>query len=344
MALLDVLKATQQSRQPAANAAATPTAAELQSLAATKATGKAVAPTAAPATSNIAGQVAATNNAATAASTQQATDNASNALVQTAGQQQQAIDLTKNSQATATQSAIANLQTEQSLANTQRGVKEDMATSAVNQKVDLETKEFTNKYATAAADLASQRGIAENDIFQDYNQAIQQVGLEKATSNLEQTAHILAMSDAKYVDELKRVGMELNLQDDISFKREASTLALQKNLEILSKGFDMERLINADRRTFTEQMSTMDLNMALSIAAQAAKEAAAVQTISGVTNAVGAGAKAGVFDDMFSGNTKIESSGPTIDASPTLTTAGPTASPSSNPTFEIGGGFTPGAE
>lgn len=303
MALLDILKGTQKSRQPAANtAAAQPTAAELQALASTKQTGKAGIGGSAPTTSNIGGQVAASTVAAGNEAQNFAAEQQTANLVTAANQQQQSLDAAQAAQTLGKQNAITDIQTNNSMANAARGAKEEMATKEVNQKVDLATQEMTSKYANAVADLASQRDIAENDIFQNYQESIAELGLDKAAANLEQTAHVLAMSDQKYVDELKRVGTELRLQDELAFKREASSLAMQKNLEILEESFDMERLINADRREFQRAMANIDINTALQLADQAAKEASATNIIQGVTGVAQGAAKAGAFDNLFAGD------------------------------------------
>jgi hypothetical protein len=147
---------------------------------------------------------------------------------------------------------------------------------------------LNNQYADSLANLANERGVVENDLFQSLSQEMDSLTDDEAASRLEQTAHALAMADKSYLDEIERIGAERNLRDEINFKREAANLVFGKNLELLNRRLDSERLLNMDAREFKTEMAQMDINFAIEIAQQAAKAQAAANIISGGVQAASA--------------------------------------------------------
>ena len=324
MALLDVLKNTMSVKK--AQNTVGPAAGDIQNLIQTKQTGKAQGPAGGPATSNIAGQVQAQADATTAQSQAFGMNLAAGQQAQQAADQQAQLDQQAAAQAQNTATNRANILAQESMAGQQRNAAAESAQRRLTAGADAQTLELNNKYANAVQTLASERGISENEIFQNFQQETAKLGLEKSAAMLEQLGHTLAMSDQRYVDTLKQIGAENNLIDDIAFKREANTLAFQKDLEILSQQFDMERLINADERTFQREMAQLDINTALSMAAQAAREASATQMINGTVNMGTAYMKnqdnvnswfAGIGNDPATAPTSTPTSGytPTMSAS-----------------------------
>ena len=165
---------------------------------------------------------------------------------------------------------------------------EEMQRAGVGEREKSYYVKLNNQYADSLANLANERGVVENDLFQSLSQEIDSLTDDEAAARLEQTAHALAMADKSYLDEIERIGAERNLRDEINFKREAANLVFGKNLELLNKRLDSERLLNMDAREFKTEMAQMDINFAIEIAQQAAKAQAAANIISGGVQAASA--------------------------------------------------------
>lgn len=279
MALLDVLKAKKKQLGPG------PAPVDSGSVAAaqqTMATGKAGRATTGPAMSGVGSQLAA-----------QAGQAQRGALNVQAIQQQQALGAQEQAQADQfklAQKGIeqrgeqqqADLLAQETMQNQQRQAQDEMALKDRQAKEARSGQIMTNQYANALANLASQQGIAEQQIFEHARQVRSELDHDKYLSYLDQVAHSAAMSDQKYVDEITRIGQTRNLKDQLAFKKEAATIAFGNDFEVLQQDFDMQELINADKRQFQEIMSHMDINSALKLAEIAAKEAAYTNIIKGV--------------------------------------------------------------
>lgn len=174
--------------------------------------------------------------------------------------------------------ALAGLTTQEQMAAERRQAKDELADMQLTAQERAVTETLSNRYSNALADLASERGIVENNIFQDLARERKSLDADKYMAQLSQRAHMLAMSDKRYVAQIQKIGAVNDLRDTIAFKKEAMNLTFGENLKILNRSFDQQRLLNADQRQFAEEMSRMSINDAIAIAEQAlkAQETAAV--------------------------------------------------------------------
>lgn len=280
MALLDILRKRQQQALAPQAPTSSPTAGELESLAATGATGRTQTPTG-PATSSLAGQLAQQQTAQ--AQQQLGTEQALQAagMAQDIQAQQEQMDLAAQEQALRRGQQQASLAAQAQMQGAQRQTQAEMARQARSAQERQYLNNLTNQYANQLADLASQRGIVEQDLFSDFSQNIAQLSDAKAAAGLEQLAHSLALADRQYVDQLTRLGAERDLMDEIAFRREANELVFKNNLEILADKHDKQRLLNMDAREFRKEMAQMDINEAIRIAQQAAKAQGAANILKG---------------------------------------------------------------
>lgn len=245
------------------------------------ATGKVGRGGATPAISNVEAQLA-----AQAGQAQQAGLAAQQAgQMQALGQQERMIqqqqDLAGRQQAQQLQQQQQQLLAQQNMADQQRAAQEQMAAKELKARDVNNTKQLNNAYANALADLASQRNITEQNLFEYARQERDKLGLEKSNAFLEQVAHAMALADRKYVDTLVRLGEENNLRDELNFKKEAMKTAFGNDFDILSQQLDMQALMNADARESKQLLAKMDINAAIQLAEQAAKEEAYKNIITG---------------------------------------------------------------
>jgi hypothetical protein len=126
---------------------------------------------------------------------------------------------------------------------------------------------FAHTYSEAVKDLASQRGIAEDDLFADFRQGTQELEFRKDGAKLEQLAHQLALSDRKYVEDLQQIGQLRRLEDSHQFALESQSLALGQALEDALAQRDLKVDLNASEREFNEWLTNMDVDSAAAILA-----------------------------------------------------------------------------
>jgi hypothetical protein len=209
---------------------------------------------------------------------------------------------TANTQAAATAGANklaageTAFQTAQNAQATAQGVTRGAATQSLNTSlVGAEGRSLqaaTQKSQNAIADLASEGRNQTEDVFQQFRQGSQELAFRKDAAQLEQVAQTMALSDKKYVDELINIGTMRRLDDANEWQAEMERLTLGDKLDDLLKGLDFKVDLNADKRTFDEQMATMSSDLALQILGTQIASANAKQTLEGVTGLAKAGASA----------------------------------------------------
>lgn len=277
--ILDIIK--QRKQAAGTNPVSAQALAEQQ---ATAQTGKAVTTGAGPAMSNVQAQMAAqaTKAGQQQLATQGAIQNQATAAAEQTQNQQ--FQLAQSQQAAGMQRAQRDIAARQTMSDAQRAAQEQMAMKEMNARETTQMKQMSNAYAESLANLASERGIVEQDIFAEAARMRDQLDFEKYQAFLDQAGHVLAMTNQEYLDNLRRVGQEQRLRDQLAFRKEATQIAFGQDFQFLNQQFDQQRLLNSDRRDFERMMSEMDMNTAILMAEQAAKEQAYKNMIMGATS------------------------------------------------------------
>lgn len=156
-------------------------------------------------------------------------------------------------------------------ADLQRAAIEDESTAKLTAQEQSNIASISSKFNNAMASLASQRGVEVDDIFSKFEQSNKDLAFRRDASELEQLAHTLRMSDTQYVDQLTRVAKLRGLEDELAFGKEAMRLSFGENLKLLQDVLDFAELESIDENEFMRRMGDIDINMATSIAASAAK-------------------------------------------------------------------------
>lgn len=278
MSLADIIR---QRKQQAAGPASAQTMADLQRA---TSTGKATTRPTGPAISNIASQVAAQAGQAAQRQQQFGIDQQVRGLAQ--AEQQQDTQFAQQQRFMGQQQAdqVAEITARQGIADRNRAAEEEMATARLTQNEEIQTRQITNEFSNRLADLASQHDITTNELFSWARQQRDTLSFDKFQANLESLGAAMALSDRKYTDEIRRIGQIQNLDDELKFREESLRLAMGQDMEILGQQFDLQKLINADEREYRRMIASMDINTALALADQAAKEQAYKNMITGVTN------------------------------------------------------------
>jgi len=278
MALLDILNKKKANRQAAPVQAADIT----KQMAATQ-SGKAAAPTSGPQQSNVASQVTQDNVNAQAGAIDTQNTLANQQTTQAAIGQENQFKKQQSSLEDNKQSALKDVAANNQMQDSSRAETESEAIKRVQSQETQQATKLGNAYAQSLQQLASDRGIAENSLFDLSQQSQAELDSDKTQAYLAQVAHAAAMSDKKYVDAINAIGQERNLRDNIAFQKEALRLNMGRDFEILGQQFNAAELANMDSREYQKTIAQMDINTALSMAAQAAKEQKYMDTIKGTT-------------------------------------------------------------
>ena len=287
MAIMDIIKKRRKGGPVAVSAEAVATHQQAG------ATGKVGRSTGGPKMSNVGSQLAAQQGQAQLGAIQTQGIAQTQALGAAEKSQDQQFGLATAQQKQQKTSQLDNLAAQNQMSNAQRAAQEEMAIKQMTQQEKLQGDQLNQTYANALRDLTSERGITEQNIFGEASRVRDQLGQDKYMSYLDQTAHATAMADQKYSDEIARLGAIHNLQDEGEFRLESQRLAFGQDFDLLSQQFDMQRLANADEREFQKAMADMNLDTALLLAGQAAKEQAYKSILTGMSGAVTAYASYG---------------------------------------------------
>lgn len=154
---------------------------------------------------------------------------------------------------------------------------EQLEMQKIQASKEAKIKEMNNNAILAAQKMASERGLTLDNIFADVKQENTILAARKDAAQLEQKAAVLAWSDAAYMNELRRIGQQRNLTDEIEFDKAAKELAFGKDLnnKLLSMEFQLGR--DAQDRDIRDQIAKLSnyeiIDLANSVAKQAMLEA-----------------------------------------------------------------------
>ena len=140
-------------------------------------------------------------------------------------------------------------------------------------------------YQKVTTQLASERGLAVNDLFAQFEQSNKELAARSDAAQIEQIGFRLAMADKDYLQELNNVATMNNLQDDLAFKAESQRLILGEEMQSLLKQLNWEEAFNQDTAAFEQQLASIDLESAVAIANAQVAAANTQAAAEGVTDA-----------------------------------------------------------
>jgi len=263
MALIDEFRKRMQQQQQAVQPAPD-VQGQLQKLAQAK-TGKAGAP-GAPVASTIGQNVANAQLASQAAQQGVQQQMQTQQLAAAAQQQQGAIAqfrqrLQAEQQLAQQGMAAKQATTMEALSGTEARTKKQLSTQE-----ELKLNALNGDYKNKIADLATNRGIQTDDIFEMFRQDTADLEFRKDSAQLEQLAFQMGMTNKAYLQELDAIGKLRGLENDLNFKKEYATLKHGAEVEATLNQLGWQQAFDADERTFTMEMGKMDIDQAISLA------------------------------------------------------------------------------
>ena len=159
----------------------------------------------------------------------------------------------------------------------------DRAMAALSNKEQMSLAQMTAQYDSTVKELASSRGIAEDDIFEHFRQGNEDLADREDAAELEQLGFVLRMRDSQYGDTLIRVGKVQGLEDELAFRKESARLRTGDATSLLVDELGFLEMYNQDERAFAESMNDMSLEQALKLSEAAARDASESQLVNGIT-------------------------------------------------------------
>lgn len=216
----------------------------------------------------------------------------------------------------------AGLTAQRAESTAQRAARAAEAQARLGSRETLALQDMNARASSALAELASRRGIAESDLFEEFRQSNNELAYRRDAAELEQRAFLAALADRAYVDNLLRIGQERRLQNEFNFNEDMQAMILGSNLEAALANLNFKVDLAADQRTFEEQMSGMDISVAMAIAGSEAKDASMQQLLSNV-GSVAQGVSANAPDWESEPESESKPTQPVPTSGPSTTTSTP---------------------
>lgn len=282
MSLFDEIQARLRASAPAAPTGSAQDAA----LAAFQAkTGKAQTGNAGPKASNVGEQVARGAVGAQAAVQRAQVGQAADAQVQQRAESQEQVEQAKKDLAAQGQAFTIGQQAQAANAAGQRETAAQVAAVQGGAKEAATTAKMAHDFKGAVTQLAADRKVTADDIFETFRQGTQDLAYRKDGLDLEKTAQKMALADTQYVDKIKQIGTMQRLDNELAFKEEATRLAMGADWDRLVSQAKSNIDLNANDRAFNEQIAGMDSDFALGILTSGMSAANRAMIVKGVGDA-----------------------------------------------------------
>ena len=187
---------------------------------------------------------------------------------------------------------------------------------------------ISSKAEETIANLLSNKKITENDIFSSFAQDERELAFRRDAASIEQMGTLLALRDRAYVDELRRVGAQRNLDDELEFSKESARLALGDQLYLYLEKLKWTEADLTDNLKFSEKMAKLDIAQAWAILKMATDANNSAMVMAGATQAASAGIQAYAGSSPSSTPNSDGFAAKPTDFSVTSTTG-------TNPTFDV---------
>ena len=142
--------------------------------------------------------------------------------------------------------------------------------------------------------MSAKQSLAQQteSILNNLERAGKELDLQKRAAQLEQVGFNLRMNNKQYIDRLNQAAQVARLDDALRFEEELKKAIFEDEIDLINNDLEFRRLLDADARELSRELSQISLDQAMSIASsQIAQESQAAKWNS-VSTAVSAGAQA----------------------------------------------------
>lgn len=169
---------------------------------------------------------------------------------------------------------------------------EQLATDKMSAERRMTINAMNNAARQKLAVLASDREATIEDLWSTFQRSEKDLGLRRDGAQIEQLGFIMALQDEQYTAELDRIGKRRMLEDEVQFEQEMLNTRLGNSMYSFMENMDFLEAFNADRRTYLDQLSKIDVNFAIKMAQAALDEENSAKAWQGGINVVTSGADA----------------------------------------------------
>ena len=146
----------------------------------------------------------------------------------------------------------------------------------------------------------SQFDRQSDNILNQFERGQKSLQNSKDIQDLEQLGFQARLESEQYVNQIQLEGDRLRLDDSIEFKTQLAKEQWDSDIALFKDKIKMREMIDADSRTFLEELSKIDINSALEIAESEAKQANTEDMIQGVSGIASSAVKYGASSGWFS--------------------------------------------
>lgn len=195
-----------------------------------------------------------------------------------------------------------------------------------------DSEEFKNRLMSDEQLASREKYLdTQRSILTEYSSGQRQLDLTKDKARLEQLGFNMRLSNDKYLGELEQKARLADLSNAASFEEELTRSIFADEEELFRNDLDFRAMIAADQRTFQEEMSQMDINMALDMAETNNKALSEKQMWDGLGGIIQGGASAYA---SYKGTTSTPDSD-AFAANPIQTDFSVTSTTGTNPLFDV---------
>jgi hypothetical protein len=153
----------------------------------------------------------------------------------------------------------------------------------------LKVAAINNAASQKLKELSTEKRVAVDDIFSDFERSNKDLEARKDAAELEQIGFLMALQDKSYLAEIDRIGRERGLTDEIQFREEMQRLTMGNALSDQASKLGFQSMYNADQRMFERQLASIDIAGALSMAEAAIRDSNNQAMVQGVVETGKAG-------------------------------------------------------
>lgn len=167
-----------------------------------------------------------------------------------------------------------------------QGVSLDQQQDALAQQFNQQNTQISENRVAAQEQFNTQL----KGMMSEYTSQLKGLNLQKDKARMEQAGFMLRMGNQQYIDKLQMEGRKSRLDDAIAFNEELNRSVFSQELDLFSNSLEFRNLMQADARSFQQQLGNMDNEFAMQIAMADNKAAGSQMMWSGIGSAVGGAA------------------------------------------------------
>lgn len=137
--------------------------------------------------------------------------------------------------------------------------------------------------------LQQRTELNRQQLFGEVARENRKLDSERDAAKLEQLGATLRLNDKKYVDTLALEGQRQRLDNEVQFKEALQKAVFGSNLDLFRDKLDNRDVLSANDRQFADALAKIDVNAALQMAGNEARDAQAAAKIGAATSLANTG-------------------------------------------------------